>query len=447
MGEPTCFLAMESTYIIIILLAAALAAALIAIILTIKRSASEKEKIIIDYEKKRDDLQEEVRKLSSDNARLEAEKARLEAEKKALENMTDKLKVLSAENGETVRRQSAETIKEILKPIQERFSEFDKTVRETQKDSAAQNAAMKANIENVLKHSQAVGDEARNLANAISGRSKIQGDFGEMILTDILKNAGLEEGVHFKAQGVITNDQGKEIKSDAGRTMIPDVMVFYPDDTVVVIDSKVSLSAFNKYMNSESVEDRKQQAKMHVESIRKHVDELKKKDYASYLTDSKRKVNYNIMFIPIEGAFRLMLEEDALLWQQAKDNNVLIVSQMTLIIVLNMIQMAWKQSNQEKNIAEVYKTASELMSQLRGWMENYEKIGKALEDAQKAYSDSKSKLMDSKQSAMSKVRKLEKLGIEPRRSDSRKDVRKLGSSLTRSETIIPESLEPPQEDL
>ena len=302
-------------------------------------------------------------------------------------------------------------------------------------ESKAQSDVLKDNIEKVLQRSQAVGEEARNLANALTGYSKVQGNFGEMLLTDVLRNAGLVEGVHFFTQGVITDSEGHEVKSEDGRKMIPDVMVFYPDDTTVIVDSKVSLNAYNEYMVSETVEDRNRLAKAHVESVRKHVDELKNKDYASYIPDGRRKVSYNLMFIPVEGAFRLMLEADPMLWQVAKDNNVLIVSQMTLIIVLNMIQMAWKQANQEKNIAEVYKTAEELMGQLKGWLDNYTKMGEALKQAAKSYEETTKKLSESNQSVIKKIQQLEKLGLAPKRSQ--------GKIKTTGRTLGPESIIPP----
>ena len=221
--------------------------------------------------------------------------------------------------------------------------------------------------------------------------------------------------------------------------MIPDVMVYYPDDTVVIIDSKVSLNAYNEYMNAASVEDKRKWAKAHVESVRKHIDELKLKDYASYVPEGRRKVNFNIMFIPMEGAFRLMLEEDPLLWQAAKDANVLVVSQMTLVIVLNMIQMAWKQANQEKNIADVYKTAEELMSQLKGWMDSYVKVGEALGKARTAYDESKKKLVDSNQSVVKKIEKLERLELSPKKA---KGSLKTSSRQSGPESIIPKALAP-----
>ena len=433
---------------IILIVASALAlVAVVALIVVIIRSSRERQRLVREYEDAKDVLQERLMTLSSEKAAVESllsarndyeEKLKADHDKD-LENMKDAFKALSAENSTLFKSQSAESISELLKPIKEKFEEFDKSVRESQKETAQQTAVLKSNIESVLKHSQAVGDEARNLANALTGYSKVQGDFGEMLLTDVLKNAGLVEGVHFFTQGVITDSGGHEIKSEEGRTLIPDVMVYYPDDTTVIIDSKVSLKAYQEYMAAETVEDRVRKAKAHVKSVRDHVDELKSKDYASYIPDGRRKVNYNIMFIPVEGAFRLMLEEDPMLWQVAKDNNVLIVSQMTLIIVLNMIQMAWKQANQEKNIAEVYKTAEELMSQLKGWMDSFVDIGKNLDKLKGAYDETTKKLSTSNQSVIKKIQKLEKLGLSPKKSQGK--IKTTGRTMG-PESIIPKELTP-----
>lgn len=460
---------MNNDTVIFIILAIVAFLAIVGMIVVIVRGSKEREKLVRKYEDAEDVLQERITKLTSEKAAVEsllsardemetrlkaerekADKALEDAQEKALkmqaerhekdlESMKDAFKALSAENSAVFKSQSAESISELLKPIKEKFEAFDKTVRESQTESAKQSAVLKANIEDVLKHSQAVGDEARNLADALTGYSKVQGNFGEMLLTDVLKNAGLVEGVHFFSQGVITGDGGHEIKSEEGKGLIPDIMVYYPDDTTVIIDSKVSLNAYKKYMVNETYEGRKEAAKAHVESVRKHVDELKNKDYASYIPVGRRKVSYNIMFIPIEGAFRLMLEEDPMLWQVAKDNNVLIVSQMTLIIVLNMIQMAWKQADQEKNIAEVFKTGEELMSQIRGWLSAYEKIGVALTDAQTAFNDASGKLSESNQSVIKKIQKLEKLGLSPRKSRGKI---KTGSRISKPESVIPASLYP-----
>jgi len=355
--------------------------------------------------------------------RAEAQKRIDEEREKAFESnrkqLEESFKTLSEQNSAGLRRQNAESINELLKPIQEKFTGFEKSVKDSQEKSVAQDASMRELLKTMMDQSKSVGEEARNLANALTGHSKIQGNFGEMLLVDLLKNSGLQEGVHFKPQGVLTDELGHEIKSDTGGTLIPDVIVYYPDDTEVIIDSKVSLKAYVNYMNATTLEERTRYAKEHVASIRNHIDELKTKDYASYIEGGKKKVDYNIMFIPMEGAFRLMLEESSTLWQLAKDSKVLIVSQMNLMIVLNMILMSWRRYDQEKNIEEVYKAGSELMSQLKNWMDSFTKIGDNLSTATKAYNDAKSALMDSNQSVIKKIDKLEKLGLSPKRSKAR----------------------------
>ena len=401
---------------------------------TARRQEQEKQEALRQREQERQDAARQ---------REQERQAMAEQHEKELRQMKEAFENLSRANSDAFKTRSAETIAELMKPVQEKFREFSEAVKESQEKTMERHNKLEQKIVDLDAQSRTVSDEARNLANALTGYSKVQGDFGEMLLTDVLKNAGLTEGIHFFTQGVMTDAAGHEIKSEGGRTLIPDVMVFYPDDTTVIIDSKVSLSAYNEYMAAVSVEDRVRLAKAHVESVRTHVDELKNKDYASYIPADRRKVDFNIMFVPVEGAFRLMLEEAPRLWQAAKDNRVLIVSQMTLVIVLNMIQMAWKQHEQEKNIADVYKTAEELMGQLKGWMDSFVKVGEHLEKASAAYSESRKKLTDSGQSVVKKIGKLEKLGLAPKRSTGRI---KAGARLTGPESVIPPSLRDPSED-
>jgi DNA recombination protein RmuC len=192
-------------------------------------------------------------------------------------------------------------------------------------------------------------------------------------------------------------------------------------------------------MGTEDIAARKDCARKVVDSIAGHVNELKNKNYTSFIPYGKRKVDFNIMFIPIEGAFQLMLDADPKLWQTAKDNNVLIVSQMTLTIVLNMIQMAWKQHNQEENLQKVFMTASEMMSQIKNWLSEYEKVGNYLSKAQDAYADSVKKVRDSNQSVINKIVKLEKMGVSTKPSQGKISTK---SRVGAPETVVPASFEP-----
>lgn len=432
-----------------------LVAAVVFLVLQERRHAAEKAALVQDYEARRDVLQEEVASLKSEKAALEsrlevqqqAQEAMLKAEKehaaKSLEEMRTAFKALSAENSEHFRKASAESVGELLKPIQEKFKEFSEHVKSSDEKNAERSGSMEKMIRILSEQSRSVGDQARALADAITGQSKTQGDFGEMLLVDLLRESGLQEGVNFDVQGVLRDEQGHEIKSDEGRTLIPDVIVHYPDSGEVIVDSKMSLKAFVEWNQAVNPEERKRWAREHIRSIRSHVDELRGKDYASYIPEGRRKIDYNLMFIPIENAFRLMQEEEPLLWQQAKNQGVLIVSQMSLAIVLNMILVAWRQFDQQRNIQEVFKTASELMSALENWMGEYAKMGERLEALNKSYGESTRMLKESSQSVVKKVAKLEKLGATRKRSNAA--LKTGGRMIGGRESVIPTMLAPEQE--
>lgn len=362
-----------------------------------------------------------------------------EQHRKDLEAMQEKFSVLAnditAKNSKDFSEQSTARIQDILKPVGEKFEEFRKRVEEADKSAGQMKASMDEKINALVGQTEKIGGEARNLTIALTNRSKVQGNFGELILKDLLLNAGLLEGEHFLCQGVITDEGGHEIKSEDGRTMIPDVLVFYPDGTTVVVDSKVSLTDYVAYCGAVTSEDQTAAVKGHIESIRKHVNELATKDYASYIPEGKRKVDYNIMFIPNDGAFLLMLDKAPKLWQEARERKVLIVSQMNLVVVLNMIQMVWKQSEREKNMDAIVSAASELMSKLESWMSVYVGIGDKIEGLSKAYDNSKKELTGSSQSVVKKIAKLERLGATRKLNSVKATSRKSGR-----ESIIPASL-------
>ena len=424
--------------------------AVVFLVLQERRHAAEKAALVQDYEARRDVLQEEVASLKSEKAALEsrlevqqqAQEAMLKAEKehaaKSLEEMRSAFKALSAENSDHFRKTSAESVGELLKPIQERFKEFSEHVKSSDEKNAERSGSMEKMIRILSEQSRSIGDQARALADAITGQSKTQGDFGEMLLVDLLRESGLQEGVNFDVQNVLRDELGHEIKSDDGRVMIPDVIVHYPDGGEVIVDSKVSLKAFVEWNQATLPEDRKKWAREHIRSIRSHVDELRGKDYASYIPEGRRKIDYNLMFVPIENAFRLMQEEEPLLWQQAKNQGVLIVSQMSLAIVLNMILVAWRQFDQQRNIQEVFKTASELMSALENWMGEYVKVGERLEALNKSYGESSRLLSGSSQSVVKKVAKLEKLGATRKRSSAA--LKTGGRMIGGRESVIPGAL-------
>ena len=422
-----------------IILSILLALAVVAIIVLVAKKAGLEAKLAAQEEAQKQML---AQREAAAKEQREMQEAILKADReqaaKSLEEMRNAFKALSAENSEHFRKTSAESVGELLKPIQEKFKEFSESVKQSDEKNAERSGSMEKMIHLLSEQSKNVGSQAQALADAITGQSKTQGDFGEMLLVDLLRESGLQEGVNFDVQGVIRDEFGHEIKSDDGRTMIPDVIVHYPDGGEVIVDSKVSLKAFVEWNQAITPEDRSRLAKAHIASIRSHVDELRGKDYASYIPEGRKKIDYNLMFIPIENAFRLMQEEEPLLWQQAKNQGVLIVSQMSLAIVLNMILVAWRQFDQQRNIQEVYKTASELMSVLENWMAEYVKVGEKLKDLGKSYGESTRLLTESNQSVVKKIAKLEKLGATRKRSNA--GLKSGGRMIGGRSSVIPSEL-------
>ncbi|MBQ6015612.1 MAG: DNA recombination protein RmuC [Bacteroidales bacterium] len=422
-----------------IILSILLALAVVAIIVLVAKKAGLEAKLAAQEEAQKQML---AQREAAAKEQREMQEAILKADReqaaKSLEEMRNAFKALSAENSEHFRKTSAESVGELLKPIQEKFKEFSESVKNSDEKNAERSGSMEKMIHLLSEQSKNVGNQAQALADAITGQSKTQGDFGEMLLVDLLRESGLQEGVNFDVQGVIRDEFGHEIKSDDGRTMIPDVIVHYPDGGEVIVDSKVSLKAFVEWNQAITPEDRSRLAKAHIASIRSHVDELRGKDYASYIPEGRKKIDYNLMFIPIENAFRLMQEEEPLLWQQAKNQGVLIVSQMSLAIVLNMILVAWRQFDQQRNIQEVYKTASELMSVLENWMAEYVKVGEKLKDLGRSYGESTRLLTESNQSVVKKIAKLEKLGATRKRSNA--GLKSGGRMIGGRSSVIPSEL-------
>ncbi len=375
----------------------------------------------------------------SDEIHAEAMKKVEEQHAKDMKLMQEQFRTAAAEildkNSEAFSKQSSEKINVLLKPVNEKFEEFRKKVEESDLGRVKMQTSIEEQIRAMIDQSTKVGESADNLANALTFNPKSQGDFGEMLLRDILLNAGLIEDIHFKCQGVMTDEVGHEIKGSEGQTLIPDVLVFYPDGTTVVVDSKISLTDYVRYCSETTEEGKHAALKAHIESIRKHINELAVKDYASYIPEGKRKVDFNIMFIPNDGAFLLMMDDSPRLWHEARERNVLIVSQMTLVVVLNMIQLVWKQSEREKNVEAVVNAAAELMTQLQGWLHIYEDIGVKIDKLSSTYSDATKKLTDSNQSVVQKIRKLERLGAAPKH----KAVKGSGR-LTGATPVIPSTL-------
>lgn len=301
---------------------------------------------------------------------------------------------------------------QIVNPLRETIEKMKQTMSDSTLKQTALSSEMKANIENMMRHSEAAKQSADELARVFKHKSKVQGDWGEHVLDELLASQGLTRGVHYETQTVLRDAAGNVVKTDSGGNLRPDVIMHVDNNREIIIDSKVSLSAFMDYVNAETEEERQTYLKAHVESIQKHVKELAKKDYSSYIQPPKVKMDYVIMFVPNTGALWTALNVQPDIWRKAMEQNVFIADEQTLFAALRMINLTWTHIAQAENHEKVYALANEMLDRVGKFMKSYDAIGKALENAHKAYEDGEKKLQPGGQSIIQTCAKLEKLGAK-----------------------------------
>ena len=302
----------------------------------------------------------------------------------------------------------------ILNPLREKLTEFKTAVEESKTKNIELASTLAAQLGKMMEETNRIGGEARSLVNALQGEQKTQGDWGEFILEDILQRSGLINGIHYECQETIRDIDGNTVTGDHDKKMRPDVIIHYPDGKDLIVDSKVSLSAYVDYMNSEDDSDRKNALDRHLRSVRNHVNELVRKDYSAYNNKSGRDtVDFVIMFIPNEAPFQLAMISEPNLWHEAFKNKVMIISPLNLMALLKIIHIAWTKEEQSRNQQEIVDTAAVLMDRLYGFYEDFDAIGTEMTKLHNVYEKAANRLKrgERNHSIVNSGEKLRKLGV------------------------------------
>lgn len=344
--------------------------------------------------------------MEAQQARFEEIMAKVSAQVKSATD--DMLKQRQKEFAES----SHENLGQIVNPLRETIDKMKQAMTENTLKQTSMSSEMKANIEHMMRQSAAAQKSAEELSRVFKHGTKVQGDWGETVLDELLEAQGLTRGVHYDVQSVIRDGSGQVIKSEEGSLMRPDVILHLDLRREVIIDSKVSLTAFIDYVNAETEDERQQYLKAHIESIQKHVKDLSVKDYSSYIQPPKVKMDYVIMFVPHTGALWTALNAQPDLWRKAMDKNVFIADEQTLFAALRIINLTWTQITQVQNHEKVYALANEMLDRVGQFMKKYQALGKALDNAKSAYEDGEKKLQPSGQSILQTCGKLLKLGAK-----------------------------------
>ena len=367
----------------------------------------------------------EIKDLQSDKNQLIGLKSQLAAQNESLQQLLDSQKEeivkiqeeakLQFENlankileEKTLKftEQNQQNLKNILNPLQEKITDFEKKVENTHKESIDYHAALRQQILGLKEMNLQMSKETLNLTKALKGDSKIQGNWGELVLERVLEKSGLEKGREYEIQKSFTTEEGNRVQ--------PDVIINLPDGKKMIIDSKVSLTAYEKYINEEDDEQKSSFLKEHVNSLKRHVEQLGSKNYQHlYQMESP---DFVLLFIPIEPAFAIALNEDTQLYNKAFEKNIVIVTPSTLLATLRTIDSMWTHQKQQENAYEIARQAGALYDKFDGFVTDLVKIGKKMDEAKTEYEGAMNKLVDGKGNLITSVQKLKIMGAKAKKS-------------------------------
>ena len=297
-------------------------------------------------------------------------------------------------------------MKAILDPLKNDLGVFKQKVEETYDRESKERFSLGKEIERLVIMTQQVSTDANNLTTALKGNNKMQGNWGEMILESLLENSGLTKGREYFLQEFIRDNAGNIIKDESGAGLQPDVTICYPDERKIIIDSKVSLVAWDEFIAQQNPEDQQRYLQQHIKSIRLHIEGLSKKNYPKYAMA----LDYVLMFIPVEPAFLQAVKTDIQLWKYAYDKKILLVSPTNLFAVLKIIADLWKVEQQNKNAIEIADKAGSLYDKFVLFYDNFETVGKKIEEAGTSYEKALKQLSAGRGNVIGKIEELKKMG-------------------------------------
>ena len=391
----------------------------------LQKLATEREELIKEKSSLMADNEAKSKMLADKDSEIEKRlKQQNEQFREQTETLRHQFKSLSEELLKAKTQELGENNKTTLSPIIDALKEEMKKVGEEIKDSREKSVEQTSSLGTVIREMMArtteIGSEANKLAEALKGRAKTQGLYGELILSDILTRSGLKEGEHFECQVMIRDEKGDAMVNEETRTkMIPDVIVHYPDKDLI-IDSKVSLTAYVEWCNAQTDEERAVAEKKHIASIKSHIKEIITKSYAAYRREVKREtIDCVVMFIPNEGALQLMRSLEPSLWYEAYDQKVIITSELSLFSLLKMIENYWAQVQQQRNQDKIIKAAENMLDRMAALYDLVDDVEKAFKNVENKFESVKSKMLVGRQSIATSARQVIESGVKSQRMEER----------------------------
>jgi DNA recombination protein RmuC len=347
-------------------------------------------------------LRAEFLEASRANAGLQSELREVRArEPQVREALQRELTEFLEKKGKDLSRHNADSLQVILGPLREHISSFEKRVEDSHKEGRDQHVQLKTQIEGLFLMNQRLSLEAQNLTTALKGENKKGGNWGEVVLERVLESSGLEKGREYRVQPTYAGENGSQR---------PDIVIYLPDNRHLVVDSKLSLVAYERYCAAESPEAAELDLEAHVQSIRQHINDLSTKKYQEI--HALNSVDFVFLFMPVEPAFIEASKRDPALFQAAFSRNIILVSPSTLLATLRTVESIWKQEYQNRHVREIARQAVALYEKFVGFLTDLDKVGKSLAATEASFQEARAKLATGKDNLVSKVERLRKLGVK-----------------------------------
>lgn len=382
-------------------------------------------------------FQNEVQRLTTENAelqnkRLEAVhesaslKAGIEAKEEQLKHQQEELATMREQMNKDFQILANRILEEkssrftdlnrmnmesMLKPLGEKLSEFKTKVEETYDKESKQRFSLEERIRELVSLNKQISEDATNLTKALKGNNKVQGNWGEMILESILEKSGLKKGEEYFSQEILTDENGQKILNNESKALQPDVVILYPGGRKIVIDSKVSLNGYVRYVEADELVDKTKAEREHIASVKRHIDELSAKAYQDYI-DS---LDFVMMFVPNEPAYILAMQLDSSLWDYAYRKRILLISPTNLVASLKVVADLWKREAQSRNAQEIAKRGAILYDKFAGFVETLQEVGKNIDRTQRSYDKALGQLKTGNGNLIRQAEMLKELGVKPQK--------------------------------
>jgi DNA recombination protein RmuC len=375
-------------------------------------------------------LQETKLLLSQKELELRYEKEKNEtARKQADEKLTEQIKFLQAELTNTTQKlldirsekleQSNRTqMSSIIDPLKETISKLEKEMKDTQTQHGNTTTRLEQSIKNLVEKTESIGNRADRLVETLLYQPKSQGDWGELVVKEMLESQGLKEGIHYVYQPTLRDEKGQTVRNEeTNKIMRPDFILHLDEKEDVIIDSKMTITSYDNYVHAKTDDEREIYAKEILTSIHNHINELRRANYAAYIENGRKSADFVFMFIPNEGAMQVALAHEKNLWRDTflKDR-IFIVSEMNLYAALRIVNVTWRQIEQNKSYAKVFQTVGLLLDRLNGFIEKFGKVEKSLQQASKAYEEANHQLMIGSRSVLDTGYRLRDMGVKTKKA-------------------------------